>query len=934
LVSRLTVLEKIGLLPHNQQAIERFGIGELKFGTEVARGFMSREKDEVSTVFPQPIGLASTFNPDLMYELGEVCGTETRIYNKKYDYNKLMVWGPTVDLCRDPRWGRNEESYGEDPFLTGEMSTAYCKGMVGQRTSARKLGQGEYLRVLCGLKHFCCNNHEEDRTRDSANVDLRLLREYYYSAFEPAIKAKAAHSLMTAYNELSGVPGMLNRDIKRVCKKEWGMLFAVTDGGDFCQNVFAHKYSDNHAETLSLALKAGQNIMTEYNVDGIVDSAKTALKQGLITEKELDLAISETLTGRFMLGEFDPPEMCPYNNYSDELLNCDEHKAVTARAARECITLLKNDGLLPLKNDEKITVAVIGLLANSSYKDWYTGMSSYNTTILSGLQKALGEENVSYHDGCDIVAIKSALTGKYLQVKSDGSVVADSVKVTKACQFKKIDWDYEAVYVSVANGKLLYLAEDDVEAPLSQTQKGFINATGNDTYEWFGRMIIRPEYNGTYKSWRNKDLAIDENGRLCEVEGSGVTQEKLFYEKIVVDGVAKSTDLAEKADYAIVCVGNDPMVPARECFDRKSLELPMQQSNLCASVSSFNKNTVMVITASYPYTLDYLEVPAIVYTAHGGPEAGDAMADVLLGKYNPAGRTCQTWYKSEYDLPSIKDYDIMTSGTTYQYFCGEALYPFGHGLSYSKFEYSDFEVKDTGDDIEVTVKVRNTSKIYGEEVVQLYFTALGSRVKRPKKQLCEFIRQGIEAGKTVTLEFVFSKERLRFWDTVQNKFTVETGEYRFAVGASSSDIRETVTLKIKGEKIPKRNMGKLTPAVNYDDKREIELRYDRKSEHHYVHAHAFNGSSAIEFYDVDLCLHGGNVTDATGIEVHASIDARDGVIGVFVNDKQVGEILVAGAACPTEFKKHKIKFKRSIKGKAKLTLRLSQYINLMDIKLT
>ena len=535
LISRLTLNEKIGLLPSNQKAIERLGIGALHFGTEVARGYISRVPGEISTVFPQPIGLAATFNPELMFELGEIAGIETRIYHakskQKQNGSKLMVWGPTVDLCRDPRWGRNEESYGEDPLLTGEMSTAYTKGMVGEHK--------KYVRVIPGLKHFCCNNHEEDRNRDSANVDARVLREYYYAAFEPAIRGKGAYSLMTGYNELSGVPAMINRDIDKVCKREWGMLFAVTDGSDFSQNVTAHKYSDSHAETLSLALKSGNNIMTDSD-ETVIAAAKEALKNGFISESELDTAISEVLTGRFMLGEFDPPEMNPYENISAETLNCDAFKSTSARAARECITLLKNNGILPVKDDGKCKIAVVGLLGENHFKDWYTGMSDYNTTIVSGFRDALGKDRVTFHDGCDIVSIKSNLSGKYLQVNQDGSVTADSDEITPACRFKKIDWDVQTVYISELNGNLLRTEETDTGEINHNAPVGVINAAGSDTFEWFGRLIISHhgyEGNTIYKSWRNKNLAVDENNRLCETEGSGISEASLFQEKILVNGV-------------------------------------------------------------------------------------------------------------------------------------------------------------------------------------------------------------------------------------------------------------------------------------------------------------------------------------------------------------------------------------------------------------
>jgi beta-glucosidase len=788
----------------------------------------------------------------------------------------------------------------------------------------------KYLRVLSGLKHFCCNNHEENRNLDSANINPRLLREYYYAAFEPAIREGAAHSVMTAYNELAGVPAMINNDVTRVCKKEWGMLFAVTDGGDFSQNVNVHKYSESHAETIALAFKAGINIMTDTDVTSLA-AARAAAESGLVSVETLDAAISEVLTGRFMLGEFDPPDACPYNDTPKELLDCEEFRQVNSRAAHECITLLKNDGVLPMKNLDKIKVAVVGPLANAHYKDWYTGISSCHVTILQALKRDL-PGRVMYHDGCDMVAVKSRLTGKYLRVGDNGAVFADSDGITPECLFKKVDWDNGIIYISASlggsSGKLLRLEEAD-RGSIANAPVGYVNAIGKDTFEWFGRMVISRHDAGItpgdviFRTWRHNDIAIDANNRLCEVAGRGITPAKLFEEVIVSDGAAESAKLAAKADYVIVCAGNDPMVPARECFDRKSLELPKAQQKLIKAVTEVNGSCVLTITASYPYTLNQ-DVPAIIYTAHGGPESGNAVANVLQGYYNPAGRTPQTWYRSEQDLPDIGDYDIAASGMTYLYFEGTPLFSFGHGLSYSTFEYKKLEVTSRNGKIRALINIKNTSDVIGEEVVQLYFTPLNPRVKRPRKQLCRFTRIRIKPGEEHILDMLFDIDCLRFWDVTQGRFVVESGMYRFHIGASSEDIRETVDVEVTGEVIPPRSFAKATPAINCDNKREVFLRYAPKCERHYIHAPMWAG--ALDYYDTDT-------EGVSGIEVTASIDVNEGKIGVVYGDNLIGEVIIPAAACPTEFKKYRCRFVKPLKGKDTLTLKPSQYVNLLDIKL-
>jgi beta-glucosidase len=348
------------------------------------------------------------------------------------------------------------------------------------------------------------------------------------------------------------------------------------------------------------------------------------------------------------------------------------------------------------------------------------------------------------------------------------------------------------------------------------------------------------------------------------------------------------------------------------------------QEILISCVADANLNAVLVITSSYPYAITH-ELPAIIHTAHGSPESGNAMSDVLLGKYNPAGRTPQTWYKSECDLPDIKNYDIASSGATYMYFEGEPLFPFGHGLSYSKFEYSCLSVKNCGEEIRVSFKVQNTSDIDGVEVVQVYFAVENPRVKRPLKQLCAFERRATAAGETADFSLTIDKQKLRFWDVTRGKFAVESGEYRFSVGASSGDIRLTAEKQINGETIPLRVMSAPVPAVDYDNKRSIALRYDKRLGRHYVHAPAWNG--AIEFFDVDLA-------GISGIEITAATALGEGKVGVFVDDTKVGEVAVAACVSPTQWGQFGCDFAepRLFAETGKLTLKLSEHTNLLEVR--
>ncbi len=513
LLSRLTVDEKINMLPSRMQAVERLGIGEWRVGCEIARGYVGREADEISTVFPQPIGMASMFDPELMYKIGEIAGDEARYYYQKCKNGKLMVWGPTVDMERDPRWGRNEEAYGEDPFLTGEMTKAYTKGMAGEHEF--------YMKTIPTLKHFCADNNEYERGSCSANVDPRLLHEYYYAAFKPAITQGGAKSVMAAYNELSGVPAVMNPDLRKLLKDEWGLDFVVTDGGDFAQNVLSHKYTETHAEALKLCLENGADTMTD-SAEIVSSAAHEALEKGLITVEQIDKAVGNVLLGRFKLGEFD--DMHPYKDMDIEV-DSDYAKEINREATFKQVCLLKNDGLLPIdKAGKKPVIALLGPLADENYKDWYTGMNSYNISIKDGLEKEFGAENVLFENGYDIVTLKSVVNEKFLIVSGeDFEVKATGTEPDKASQFELHDWDFGSVnYKSMLNNKFI-------------TQGNPYKAATDIPYAWFVREWFKPTvYDGLYSFKlpieRSFDIFVDaENGYALSSRASygGVTPEEV-----------------------------------------------------------------------------------------------------------------------------------------------------------------------------------------------------------------------------------------------------------------------------------------------------------------------------------------------------------------------------------------------------------------------
>lgn len=865
LLSRLTIKEKAGLMSNHMAAVPRLDIGEWHVGAEVARGYVSRNPEEPTTVFPQPIGLSGTFDTELMEKAGLTAGKEARVLNKRHPSGHLMLWGPTVDLCRNPLWGRNEEGYGEDPFLTGEMSAAYTKGLADR--------QGEYMQSIPTLKHFCANNTENERGTASSDIEPRTLNEYYYAAFERPITCGGAYSVMAAYNELSGVPAVINPDIQKVLKDKWGLGFVVTDGGDFSQNVTFHGYSTSHAETIALAIKNGTDVMTDCE-DVVQAAVLEAVKSGLVSEKDIDKALYNSMLARFRLGEFD--EKHPFSDIDESVLDCDEHKKLNHRAALEQAVLLKNNGILPL--DTNKSVAVIGLNGNCNLMDWYTGYSSYNTTILDGISGKFA--GAMYDNGCDRVVIKSELTGKYLGVSDDDTVSAIYEKDDPRALFEKAEYGHdETTYRSLYNNR--YITENTCKCD------------SESTYRWYSQEIMKPQKHGDkvlYRTYFGKALGVDENGKLTLVKQFGLSDDKMFSEEIVSDGIRRAAELAEKADYAIVCIGNDPMIVAREMYDRKTLSLLAHDSALAKAVYSTNNKCVMAVVSSYPFSIceEQEYMPAIIYTTHAGPELGNAFAKVISGEYSPAGRLAQTWYRSEYELAPIESYDIIENDMTYLYYKGKPLYPFGYGLSYARFEYSDLEVTGYDDSINISFDVRNVSDIDGDEVVQVYFRAEDPLVKRPLKQLTAFARVHIGCGQTQHIEFDISKSELRFYDVSRERFTIEQGRYTFMAGASSDDIRLTKTIEVSGEKIPPRELYKGILAKNYDGKYNTKMKYSKKLEQHYM-----LGGGLI----YNNCVLG----DADSIEIVCGSRVNTGKITVRYGRKTLCEAEVKPTVDVTEF---------------------------------
>lgn len=879
LLSRLTREEKVGMITSQLDDIPRLGIKKTHIGTEIARGVVNRDQKREATILPQPWGMAAMFDDALMEQLGDMAGDETRItHDMEERPSSLELFGPTIDMERDPRWGRNEEAYGEDPCLTGKMSAAYCRGLTGK--------DEKYLKTAPLLKHFYANNYENERQTTNANITPRLKHEYYLKAFEPAVREGRAPGLMTAYNCINGVEGVNNPDVSEICKKEWGMTFAVSDGGDFGQNVAAHRTYENHAQSMGDILGVGADMMLDSR--SMVDPAvREALEKGYLTEENLDKAVYSTLLLRFKLGDFD--EDHPYAHIDPAKLASPAHKALAVKAAKESVILLENRGMLPLTDDGKCTVAVVGPLANENYTCWYCGYAPNQTPVVKGFREKLGEDRVLFDEGFDRVRIRSEKTGKYLRIAENGAVYADADENT-ADLFERADWDFGAWTLrSVRTGK--YLTEDKNffdETPQDEnavTIDPGMNCTADVVFGWFVKeLLYAKEEDGVLylDTWQHRAVAVNDENKLVAKAGSGDCPCKQFTLEVVSSGAERVAELAQRADHVIVCAGNQPLINAREEYDRPDIRLPKAQTALLNAAAAANESTLLYLVTGYPFAINKEKdtAKAVLCSTHLGPCLGHVAAATVFGENNPAGRTPTTWYRSVRDLPALDDYDIAKNHVTYLYFRGKPLYAFGYGLSYTTFAYSNLTVKQENGEVIATVNVQNTGALDGDEVVQLYMSLPGSLRVRPIHALKAFKRVHIQAGETVTVTLNFKIDDLAVWCNGRKIYTVESSVYKMEVGAASDDIRLTADVEIVGETFPGRPGFFKQEAIDADDYSGVTFLTDKRDGETYVEAKDFR--SFLVYKNMDL-------TGCNAFE--CAMSAPSGDVEILLADNKTGKVL-------------------------------------------
>lgn len=810
LLSKLTIEEKISLLRATSPGIKRMGIDKYYMGNEALHGIIRPGK---FTVFPQAIGLASMWNPELHHIIASVISDEARARWNELERGKkqkdqfsdlLTFWSPTVNMARDPRWGRTPETYGEDPYLSGVLGTAFVKGLQGDHP--------RYLKSVSTPKHFAANNEEHNRFYCDAAITETDMREYYLPAFEKCIREGKAESIMTAYNAINGVPCTANNWLlNKVLKQDWGFNgYIVSDCGAPGLLMTDHRYVKTPEAAAMIAIKAGLNLECGDYVFGA--PLLNAYKQYMVSTAEIDSAAYHVLRARMRLGMFDDPEKNPYNHLSPEIVGCEKHKELALEAARQSIVLLKNQkNTLPLNAKKIKSIAVVGInAANCEFGDYSGTPVNAPVSVLDGIRNRVGNEIkvvhapwVSSEEGYQLISpinLPNGLKAEYYDNPTFQGT--PKTRIDKGINFEpknqapdpflpksplSIRWTGELVpsvsgeYVfsfTSDDGCKLYIDDqliiNDWNVHSARTEKASMKLEKGKKYQ------LKAEY-------------FDNGGdAIARLHWRVPSMEE--YDMLNMYGDASK--VIRESDVVIAVMGINQSIE-REGQDRSSIELPKDQQIFIREAYKANPNTIVVLVAGSSMAIGWMDqnIPAIIDAWYPGEQGGTAIAEVLFGDYNPAGRLPLTFYNSIEDLPAFNDYNVKNN-RTYMYFEGKPLYAFGYGLSYTKFDYRNLNIKQDSQNITLNFSVKNSGKYNGDEVAQVYIQFPDLGIKTPLKQLKGFKRIHIKKGATEQISIEIPKEELRLWDDQKKQFYTPSGTYNFMVGKSSDNIclQKTVEL--------------------------------------------------------------------------------------------------------------------------------------------
>jgi beta-glucosidase len=814
LISRLTLEEKATLMCDQSDPIPRLGIKRFNWWSEALHGLANNGN---VTVFPEPVGMAASFNDALVYQIFNAVSDETRAkYNEacqKGQENKrflsLSVWTPNVNIFRDPRWGRGQETYGEDPYLTSRMGVSVVKGLQGP-------ADAKYRKLLACAKHFAVHSGPEwsRHTLNINNVNPRELNETYLPAFKSLVMKADVREVMCAYQRLDDEPCCgNNRLLQQILRDDWGYKYlVVSDCGAVTDFFTSHKVSSDAVHAASKAVLAGTDVecvWDNYPFKKLPD----AVSKGLIREEEINKHLMRVLIGRFDLGEMDDDAIVPWSKIPVSVLNNDDHRQLALDMARQAMTLLQNKGdILPLNKSVK-KIAVIGPNADDKPMLWgnYNGTPVRTITMLDGIKSKLSTDKIVYDKGCDLVEdkvtesyfLKCSINGKqgvkatyWNNRNRDGEAVAtqqiaNPIKLTVAGQHEF------ATGVKLENFSGLY--ETEFIAPYTEELVFRCGATG------FFELLVNGESIAKYNNWRTLPSRIPfkvEQGKKYKIEiqyaqlnNWEANIEFDFGKELAVD----YTNLIKKLQGIDVVVfvgglstqleGEEMPVsyPGFKGGDRTDIELPAVQRNCLKALKQAGKKVVFVNCSGSAIALmpETESCDAILQAWYGGESGGQAVADVLFGDYNPSGKLPITFYKNIKQLGDFEDYSMK--GRTYRYM-SDPLFPFGFGLSYTKFKIgtatlSKARIK-SDETTQITIPVSNLGKRSGVEIVQVYIRKVND-IEGPLKTLRGFKRVEIAAGKTQSVTIDLSPASFEFFDWSQRKMMVTSGEYEVLYGNSS-----------------------------------------------------------------------------------------------------------------------------------------------------
>jgi len=820
LVARLTLKEKIGLMFFIAPGIPRLGIEPYDHGNEALHGVV---RPGTSTVFPQAIALAATWNPPLIRRMADAISDEARAKHhggavpEGHPVSGLLTfWSPVVNMVRDPRWGRTQETYGEDPHLTAKLGVAFVRGLQGSHP--------RYLKAVATPKHFAGNNEEHNRFGCPVRADDRYWHEFELAGFRACIMEGRAQSIMSAYNAINGVPCSGNRWLLTdVLRGMWGFNgYVVSDCGAISNMVDKHHYVKTPEEAAAAAIHAGLDLeggwFCKYP-ELFPKYLARAYRQGLVSLAAIDRSVSRVLTARVRLGMFDPPELVPFAGIKPSVVGCAKHRNLAREIARQSLVLLKNERigaapLLPLNAARIRKIAVVGPNAALCQFGGYSGKPVHPAVSpLAGIRARLGataeivhvpwlsesitmlpSDRLSPPAGCRET---SGLLGQYFANRTlGGKPLATRVDSQLNFSWGNIEPD---PYASAKRFSVRWTGT--LKPPVTGAYTLFLSADGG--------LRVRIGEQTLLEAWNRRNL----RRVSCKLEMQAGRDYPIVIEYTHDGGSARMslewqtpgrldewTEQISKADAVVAVMGLGTHIE-EEGRDRVTLALPVEQERFVRKIMKLNPRTVAVLESGSPLAVPWLHktVPSILMAWYPGEQGGHAIADVLFGDCNPAGRLPVTFYKSDRQLRPFDEYDI-TKGRTYMYLAQRPLYVFGHGLSYTRFAYGKMKVADCGDlktgAVTVSVEVRNTGTRDGDEVVQLYVRDVKCSVKQPRRQLKAFERVHLKRGERKIMALTVSIKDLAFWEVQSKSFVVEAGEFEFQVGASSGDIRRTARIRL------------------------------------------------------------------------------------------------------------------------------------------